>query len=154
CPTPEQKANCRACICNTGLGQLFSNSLKPAAAFTGGILGPICPGLNDPLKDDLLKPADSAEGAASQIKADEANAKARRAAVRYLGTVDCNWWPEAQDALVNALRADRNECVRLEAAWALSRGCCCTKKVVEALAIAISCSSRDGNPKETSDRVR
>src|SRR5262249_23228318 len=119
CPTPEQKANCRACICNTGLGQLFSNSLKPAAAFTGGILGPLCPGLNDPLKADLLKPADSAEGAASQIKADEANAKARRAAVRYLGTVDCNWWPEAQDALVNALRADRNECVRLEAAWAL-----------------------------------
>ena len=54
---------------------------------------------------------------------------------------------------VGALRTDRNECVRWEAALALGRGCCCTKKTIEALTIVVSCSDRDGSPKETSHRV-
>jgi hypothetical protein len=74
--------------------------------------------------------------------------------VRYLGTVDCHWYPEAEAALVAALRTDTNECVRLEAALALSRGCCCTKAVVEALTISVTASTRDKNPSETSPRVR
>src|SRR5262245_5745072 len=32
CPTPEQKAACLAKICNSPLGQLMNNSLKPAGA--------------------------------------------------------------------------------------------------------------------------
>src|SRR5262249_53825978 len=90
----------------------------------------------------------------AQIKADEAAAKKRRAAVRYLGTVDCNYWPEAQEALINALRADRNECVRLEAAWALGRGCCCNNATMQALKLTVEGSTEDGNPAEDSERVR
>jgi hypothetical protein len=42
----------------------------------------------------------------------------------------------------------------MEAALALGRGCCCTKSTVEALRIAASGSSRDGNPGERCARVR
>jgi hypothetical protein len=135
------------------MGQLLNNGLLPVSAFTGGIIGPICPP-NAVNPNDLAKPADSAEGAAARIKADEAAAAARRAAVRYLGTVDCHYWPEAQDALVNALLQDRNECVRTEAAIALGRGCCCTRKTIEALAVVVSGSERFGNPAEKSERVK
>lgn len=151
CPTPEQKAACKDKLCNSKLGQLMNNGLRPMGALSGGLIGPFCPGFT---QDDLKKPADSAEGAAGRIKKDTADAKARVAAVRYLATVDCHYWPEAQDALVNALRADRNECVRFEAALALGSGCCCTKKTIEALSIAVSGSEADNNPRETSERVR
>jgi len=116
---------------------------------SGGLIPPFCP--LTPSAAQLADPG--AEGAAAAIMLDEAGAKARRAAVRYLGTVDCHYWPEAEDALVAALRGDRNECVRWEAALALGRGCCCTKKTIEALTIVVSCSDRDGAPKETSHRV-
>src|SRR5262249_21368339 len=56
--------------------------------------------------------------------------------------------------LVNALRTDTNECVRLEAAWALGRGCCCNKKTLDALSIAASGSESDKNPSEKSARAR
>src|SRR5262249_27078558 len=36
----------------------------------------------------------------------------------------------------------------------LSRGCCCTKAVVEALTICVSGSEKDANPSENSERVR
>src|SRR5262249_27638421 len=71
-----------------------------------------------------------------------------------LGTVDCVHWPEAQDGLINALRADRNECVRLEAAFALGRGCCCNRKTIEAMRLTVEGSDADGNPPENSERVR
>jgi hypothetical protein len=93
-------------------------------------------------------------GEAAKIKAEEAQAKARKAAVRYLGTVDCGRFPDAEGALVKALRTDTNECVRYEAALALGNGCCCTNTTMEALAITAACSNRDGNPREYSDRVR
>jgi hypothetical protein len=99
----------------------------------------------------LLLPADSAVGAAALVRKDEAAAAARRAAVRYLGTVDCNWWPEAEEALRNALLKDRNECVRLEAAIALQKGCCCNVRIVKALA---DCVSSTGIPPENSERVK
>jgi hypothetical protein len=144
---------CRAKLCNSTLGQLLNNSLKPVGVFSGGLVPSLCPP-NNVNPADMLKPADSVEGAAARIKADEAAAAKRRADVRYLATVDCHYWPEAQDALINALRADRNECVRWEAAMALGSGCCCTPKVVVALSIAVSGSEEDGNAGETSERVR
>jgi len=150
CPTPEQKAACKEKICNCALGQMLNSGLKPVGAFSGGIIGPFCPEVK---AADLAKPADSAEGAAARIKADEAAAKARREAVRYLGTVDCNYWPEAQEALAAALRGDRNECVRWEAAYALLRGCCCTKLTIKALVICVGRSDEDGFPRENSERV-
>ena len=91
-----------------------------------------------------------AEAAASKIKADEAGAKSRRAAVHYLGTVDCHYYPEAEAALVAAVRADRNEGVRLEAVMALGNGCCRTKRTMDALNLVVSGSEQDGNPAETS----
>src|SRR5262249_1866788 len=80
-------------------------------------------------------------------------ARARREAIRYLGTVDCNWWPEARDALINGLRMDPNECVRHEAALALLRGCCCNKKVMDALKDSANGTDKFG-PRENSWRVR
>src|SRR5262249_48040084 len=63
-------------------------------------------------------------------------------------------WPEAGDALIVALRTDKNECVRWEAAMALGSGCCCKKETVEALNISASGSDKDGNPSENSERVK
>src|SRR5262249_35811506 len=68
--------------------------------------------------------------------------------------VDCNYWPEAQDALINALRADRNVCVRLEAALVLNRGCCCTRPIIMALVLTVSGGTDDGNPAEDCERVK
>src|SRR5207302_6302538 len=97
---------------------------------------------------------DSAEGSAAQIKKSEAEAKARREAIRYLGTVDCNYWPNAKAALISGLRGDPNECVRYEAALALLRGCCCNKMIMEALKHSANGSDKDGFPAEDSWRVR
>ncbi len=151
CMTPEQKAACRAKLCSCKLFQLLNNSLKPASALTGGIIPDFCPAISPAA---LKMSPTSAEGAAAQIMKDEKEAKARRAAMRYLGTVDCRWWPEAQEALIAGLRADRNECVRMEAAMSLGSGCCCTKATIKALTIAVGCSDEDHNPVERSPRVR
>lgn len=98
--------------------------------------------------------ASMVEVAAAKIKADEAAAPGRRAAIRYLASVKCHYFPEAEAALVAALRADRNECVRLDAAQALADCCCCTPRTMEALLMAVSGSERDGNPAEVSLRVK
>jgi hypothetical protein len=149
--TPEQRAACKEKCCNSAVGKVLSATLQPVSAFSGGLITDRCA---LPTAAELAQPADSAGGAAARIKADEAAAAARRADVRYLGTVDCSRWPEAELALINALRGDRNECVRLEAALALARGCCCTPKTVAALSIVVSGSNRDGFPVEKSERVR
>ncbi len=152
------QAKCQECkqkLCKTVLGQMINSMLTPISMFSGGLVGGCCPTV--PSAQDLANLAQSgspAESAAAQIKADEANAKARRAAVRYLGTVDCHVWHEAEKGLIASLRADRNECVRLEAAIQLGNGCCCTKKTVEALTLVVNGSEKDGNPSETSERVK
>ena len=151
CPRADQKAACKAKICNSPIGQLLNNMLSPAGAMTGGIIGPFCPTIS---AADLAKPPDSAEGAAARLKADEADAAARRAAIRYMAGADCHYWPEVTEALIGALRADRNECVRLEAALALGRGCCCNRATMLALTLTVSGSTADGNPAETSERVK
>jgi hypothetical protein len=151
CPPQELRDRCKARICNSFLFQMFGSMLSPVRIFTGGMMKPCCPSVNPA---DLLMPPDSAAGAAALIKKDEADAAARRANVRYLGTVDCSRYPEAEAALIKALRTDRNECVRLEAALSLGNGCCCTKKTVDALLLTVNCSEKDGNPIEISPRVR
>ena len=91
---------------------------------------------------------------AAKIKAEEAQAKAKIAAIEYLATVDCRYWPDAEAVLVERLRADRNECVRYAAARAMGTGCCCTKKTIAALKLVVECADTDGNPVERSERVK
>ncbi len=152
-PPPEMKERCRQKLCQCEIVKLLRASLAPASAATGGIIpvGNCCPTIK---KEDLAKPATSSEGAAARVKKDAEEAAARREAVRYLGTVDCRYWPEAEEALINALRADKIECVRYEAAVVLQRGCCCTKKIAKALTDCIEGSDKDGNPAERSARVQ
>jgi hypothetical protein len=93
-------------------------------------------------------------GAADLAKRNATASAERIAAVKYLGTLDCRYLPEAEAALIAALRADGQEAVRFEAATVLARGCCCTPKVMETLVLTISGSERDGHPAEKSARVR
>lgn len=151
--TPQQKAQCKAHFCSSRIGQLFNNMMVPFGAATGGLLGPICPP-NAINPADLDKPSTSAEGAAAKIKAEEAQAKAKIAAIEYLATVDCRYYPEAEAALIAGLRAEKNECVRIAAAKAFVNGCCCSPKVMKALTISVSCSNKDGFPAEASELVR
>ena len=95
-----------------------------------------------------------AEVAATKIKSEEAGVENRRAAVRYLGTVDWHYYPEAEVALIAALRADRNESVRVEAAFSLGNGGGRTGKTLEALRIVLGGSEQDGNPAESSEHVK
>lgn len=148
--TKDQKEAMKRKCCQTPFGQLIGGMLAPARMLSGGVVGNFCP--TTPSPADLAKPGP--EGAAAKIQADEAGAKARRAAIRYLGTVDCHYWPEVQDQLIGALRGDRNECVRWEAAMALGGGCCCTKKTIQALLISATGSNKDEFPPETCERVR
>jgi hypothetical protein len=147
-----QKAVCKDQFCKTQLGMMVNNGMAPINTFTGGIIPPCCPPFS--ALDLLNSPAGSVNGVAAAVAKDEAEAKARIQAIRYLANVDCRYWPEAQDALRTALREDRVECVRFEAALALNHGCCCTPKIMEALAISASGSDRDGAPGETSPRVK
>ena len=147
--------------CNTPLGKLINGAFQPIEMATGGVIPSPCPGPNDPSKHGggggSNSPAGGPPGpqqAAEAIKKDQAQAKARVEAVKYLATVPCHYYPEAEAGLILALRTDRSECVRWEAAHALAQGCCCTKKTIEALKIVVSGSQRDGNPSEKSFRVK
>jgi hypothetical protein len=95
-----------------------------------------------------------AEITAAKIKIDEAQASARRAAVRYLATIDCHYCPEAESGLIAAMRADRVEMVRYEAALALGNCRELTEKMLEALNMTALGLELDGNPVESSERVR
>lgn len=135
----ENKRRCLEWFCQCPLGGLVNNMLRPMSAFTGGMIGPICPTV--PTDEALRKlqedPAKKGgpEDLAAQVKQAEAEAKARAAAVRYLATVDCSRFEGVDDALIKALLFDPSECVRWEAAKALQTGCCCNKKTIDALAI-------------------
>jgi hypothetical protein len=155
------KANCQACkeaLCQTQLGQLVNNATGPANALVGGFVPPLCPPALPPTPAQLaaMNALDQtgATAAAAEIKAQEAAAKARVLAVEYLGTVDCRYWPKARTALIAALRADPNECVRFAAARALNSGCCCNKDTIKALQISVAGDDSDGSPPELSPRVR
>jgi hypothetical protein len=129
----------------------------PLAGVTGGFIPSLCPPAPSPATLSALESQSGpmgAEAVAGKIKQSEADAKARVAAIEYLGTVDCNRWKEARIALINGLRADPNECVRYAAARVLNTGCCCSKPVIEALRVCVSGEDTDGNPPETSQRVK
>ena len=148
------KAMCSSCkekICSCCVGQLLSSMTMPLSLMTGGCIKPCCP----PVKAaDLKSPADSAAGACARITKDAMEMEQRRKSVRCLARADCNWFPEAELALISSLRTDRAECVRLEAARVLSVGCCGTKKIIDSLTICVNANSKDGNPPENSPRVR
>ena len=147
---PVQREFYRRQAARTPLGQLRAKIREPFSKLTGGVIPPFAP--KTPSVAELKDPGPV--GAAAKAKLDRAGAEERIKAVKYLATLDCHYWPEAEEALIGALRADRNECVRYEAAVALLHGCCCTCKVTVALSIAVSCSDADGNPTERSARVR
>ena len=151
------KANCAACraaLCQSQIGQMLNSGMTPLSGLSGGLVPSLCPTTPTAAQLAADQAAGGAQGVASEIKADEAGAQARVAAVEYLGTVDCRYWPDAEPALIDRLRADRNECVRFAAAKALGNGCCCTKKTIAALTLVVDCESSDGNPPERSDRVK
>ena len=136
-------------LCGAPIGQMLNSITKPLTAATGGIIPGFCPA--KPSDEELKKPG--AAGAAAQALKDAVEAKERRAAVRILGTFDCHWYPEAEAGLTAALRTDRSECVRLEAAIALNRGCCCTRLIVAALEDCVGNGDKFG-PTENSPRVQ
>src|SRR5438874_2236233 len=43
CPTPEQKAACKAKLCALPITQLFDNMLMPVSLITGGLITGCCP---------------------------------------------------------------------------------------------------------------
>jgi len=137
-------------LCVTPAGALLNNITKPLVVLTGGVIPPFCPIF--PSAADLAKPG--VAGAAAEGKKDAAEAKARQMDVRYLGTLDCRYYPNAAKGLSDALRMDPSECVRFEAAQALSRGCCCNRLTLAALEASVSGTELDGNPAERSVRVR
>jgi hypothetical protein len=139
---------CKRKIADTPLGQLLQNAKKPLSALTGGIVG-------GPLKPtDKEAAAPGVGGAAAAGKKDAAEAAKRRADVKYLGTLDCRYYPDAAKALADGLRTDPSECVRYEAALALGHACCCSEVTVKALTASVSGMDTDGNPAERSTRVR
>jgi hypothetical protein len=149
--------NAKVDLCNSGLGKLVSGAIKPISMMTGGVIPECCASSQSAAAAAAAKNTGSVPpsmGAAAKIEANLQQVKARVAAVQFLATIDCHWFPEAEAALVASLRADPAECVRLEAARALARGCCCTKVTVEALNICVSGSEKDGNPSENSLRVK
>ena len=141
---------CRRKLCATPAGQILNGMTQPLTFATGGLIPPFCPIM--PSLADMQKPG--VAGASDAIKKDALEAKMRREKVRFLGTVDCRYYPDAIGALTSALRSDGSECVRFEAALALNRGCCCNMKTIEALEASVSGTDKDGNPAERSVRVR
>lgn len=150
-------AACKNAICQSQLGLMLNSMLTPVSGLSGGIVPSLCPPAPTAAQLAAIQAAagaTSAEAVAGKIKQDEANAKARVAAVEYLATVDCNRWPDASKALIAALRDDPNECVRFAAARAFNTGCCCSKEVIEALKGSVSGEVVKGKPAEQSPRVK
>jgi hypothetical protein len=149
-PSQAEKKACRECLRQSQMGLLLNNGLAPVSMFSGGLIPSICPGT--PTAQELADRG--AIGAAARIKKEEAEAEARRAAVRYLGTVSCCYFPGAEKALIGSLRGDTSECVRWEAALALGSSCCCTKNTIQALADCVSGVEKGGFTAEISPRVK
>src|SRR5256885_11485017 len=75
----------------------FFSSRRRHTRLQGDWSSDVCSSDLQPPEEPVTMPSGSlspAETTAAKIKADEAGANARRAAVRYLGTVDCHYYPE------------------------------------------------------------
>lgn len=149
--SPEQREFRQRALAETPIGKLAGAVTEPLSKATLGIIPSMKPPKVPTLKELLDK---GPIGAKSKVKIDKMNAKARKEAVEELKEVDCHYWPEAEEALIGALRTDRNEAVRYSAAKALAGGKCCTKKTIDALTVCASGSDRDGAPCEVSATVR
>lgn len=86
-------------------------------------------------------------------KKDTDEAQKRIADLRYLGTLDARYYPEAESQLIQALRKDRVETVRCVAAEECARIKNPSKKIIECLMISIIGSERDAFPAEKSEKV-
>jgi hypothetical protein len=106
------------------------------------------------LKNAVGLPPDALAGAAARVALDDADADARIAAARFLAGKDLDRWPEAREALLVALRTDRSEAVRVEAARALGQAEGGGRTVRVALEIVVAGTDADGNTAERSERVR
>ncbi len=156
---PAGKAHIKSTFCKSPFSSLAANASAPLSGISGGLLSlDCCP---KPTAAELAQmgatpgsPPTGAQSLAAAVQADQAQAEARIEALEYLSTVDCRYWPEASDVFRDSLRADKVECVRFAAAKALGSGCCCNKVTIEALKIVVSGSDTDGNPPESSERVR
>jgi hypothetical protein len=148
-----------------GLGApLASEDSKPRplpAVVSRTALAPPQPAIEPtiPTRDDVARMiADCtyspAEIFAAKIKLDESQVTTRVNAIRYLALVDFYYYPEAETGLIAALRMDGSETVRHEAAIALGGSRRATRRVIDALSVAALGHVTDGNPAETSERVR
>jgi hypothetical protein len=135
----------------SSLGPARSTTLMPPQITAEN---PIVPATKEDVARLIADGASLAEISAAKIKLDQSQVKSRQAAVRYLALVDCHFYPEAEAGLIAALRADRNEGVRYEAALALGTSRCVSRRMVDALTIAALGHVTDGHPAETSERVR
>ncbi|QDU58375.1 hypothetical protein [Aeoliella mucimassa] len=167
--TMQMLRRCRLRCKNSNAGKMLANMVEPFSKMTGGII-PSCKGneFDRALELHASAPVGASPGgvpapppppppavaAAAKIKAEQQQAEIRKQAVAYLAGVDCRYYPEAEGALIASLRADRSECVRLEAAKVLLGCSCRSPAVVKALTICAAGSDADGNPGEQSTRVR
>ncbi|WP_146396479.1 hypothetical protein [Pseudobythopirellula maris] len=156
--------------CQTSeFGRFLRKAVRPLSAMSGGLIpAPPDNHFAAAVEQNAAAPIGMAPGAvpapppppppavaaAAKINLEKSQAKIRREAVAYLAGLDCRYYPEAEAGLIAALRADSDECVRLEAARSLLSGCCCTPAVVQALSVCVSGGNQDGNPGERSQRVR
>jgi len=90
----------------------------------------------------------------ARIKFDDGHSNTRVAVVRFLANVDCRQYPDAESGLITALRVDRTETVRLAAVRAIADCSTATPRMYEALCVTALGSDLDGNPAESSQRVR
>ena len=107
--------------------------------------------VTDPLQKPPFAgaPVDSLKGMAAGIRGVQLDAPNRVKAVKYLGSVDCVTYPQAQEMLIATMQEDPSEEVRYEAVMALrammSRGCSNMDTSCE----CESCSLRKKAAKET-----
>ena len=139
-----QKAKLRA----SPLGKILADVRKMAGGMTGGVIPP------EPHPNVAQLSAPGPQGTSAKIQKDMLEAPLRLEAIQHLGTVDCHWYPEALAQLVTALRTDRSECVRYEAAKILTGCGCCTPPMMHASRVCVAGTEIDGNPGERSFRVR
>ncbi|QDU62035.1 hypothetical protein Pan216_29010 [Planctomycetes bacterium Pan216] len=171
-----------------GIGQAFDfineNIFKSALGQAANrVLGPVgrALGLGPSLLSDKFANEPGAMGLAHKLKKEELKAPLKVKAIEYLGTLDCNCYPEVVDALLASLD-DCTEVVRFAALKALRkqcgkkhfshlhghkqscecesecrcdcRGCQCQRKVIERLNDLLLERDETGCLKEKSHRVR